>query len=126
MKSLKSGMTRRLVPEDRVSELGDASVPFSFDIHAMIRHDNAPEFERTLHKEFEAKRVNMVNNRKEFFKVSLDEIRDVVLRYGNNTEFALTAEAKEYRQSKIIKEKHKDENKEEKIDSVLNKIPASI
>ncbi|MGD9000210.1 MAG: GIY-YIG nuclease family protein [Granulosicoccaceae bacterium] len=71
---LKIGMTRRLDPIDRVKELGDASVPFSFDIHALIESDNAPELENTLHKVFHPRRVNKVNMRKEYFRVTLDEI----------------------------------------------------
>ena len=71
----KIGMTRRLVPLDRVRELGDASVPFPFDVHAMILSDNAPELEKKLHKFFNERRLNLVNNRKEFFNVSLEDIK---------------------------------------------------
>ena len=70
----KIGMTRRLDPMDRVKELGDASVPFTFDVHAMIYSEDAPGLENTLHKHFDDRRVNLVNKRKEFFKVSLDDI----------------------------------------------------
>lgn len=62
----KIGMTRRLDPQDRVDELGDASVPFRFDVHAMIFSDDAPALENALHKAFENKKVNMVNQRREF------------------------------------------------------------
>lgn len=74
----KIGMTRRLEPLDRVTELGDASVPFSFDVHAMIFTNDAPTLENALHKAFENNRINSVNYRKEFFKVNIDEIEKVV------------------------------------------------
>ena len=101
----KIGMTRRLEPLDRVKELGDASVPFPFDIHAMIRTSDAPSLEKALHKQFDQKRVNLENNRKEFFYVSIQEIqeqlRSLKTELGIESEFQLTmlAEAKQYRQS---------------------------
>jgi hypothetical protein len=99
----KIGMTRRLEPNDRVRELGDASVPFTFDIHAMIFSENAPLLERSLHNAFQDKRVNKINNRKEFFRVTLDEIKDVIHRNHNNVvKFTMSAEAQEYRESKLI------------------------
>lgn len=67
----KIGMTRRLEPMDRVHELGDASVPFNFDVHAMIFSDDAPKLEAALHHTFEDKKVNMVNTRRETLKVAL-------------------------------------------------------
>ncbi len=70
----KIGMTRRREPQDRVDELGDASVPFPFDVHMMIKCEDAPALESALHKCFHAKRVNRVNPRKEFFRVSIAEI----------------------------------------------------
>ncbi|NDJ53758.1 MAG: DUF4041 domain-containing protein, partial [Chloroflexi bacterium] len=70
----KIGLTRRLDPLDRVKELGDASVPFPFDVHAIIYSEDAPSLESHLHRTFDARRVNLVNQRKEFFRVSLDEI----------------------------------------------------
>ena len=70
----KIGMTRREDPNDRVKELGSASVPFPFDIHAMILTNDAPALERALHQHFVDHRINKVNNRKEFFNVSIDEI----------------------------------------------------
>lgn len=73
-KVLKIGMTRRLDPLDRVKELGDASVPFAFDVHAMIESDDAPALESKLHQVFNQQRVNKVNLRKEYFYVSLDDI----------------------------------------------------
>ena len=74
----KIGMTRRLEPIDRVKELGDASVPFIFDVHAMIYSEDAPTLEKKLHKVFENKRVNLVNSRKEFFNITLDEVEEEV------------------------------------------------
>ncbi|WP_240358602.1 DUF4041 domain-containing protein [Myxococcus vastator] len=72
----KMGMTRRLVPQDRIDELGDASVPFEFDVHAIIRTQDAPKLESELHRMFANRRVNRINERKEFFRVSLDEIAE--------------------------------------------------
>ena len=95
----KIGMTRRLEPQERVDELGDASVPFQFDVHAMIYHENAPELESRLHQVFERNRVNKINPRKEFFRVSLDEIETVARQYKADVSFTKIAEAKEYRQS---------------------------
>lgn len=99
----KIGMTRRLVPEERVTELGDASVPFKFDIHAMIFSEDAPTLEATLHKTFERHQVNKVNSRKEFFRVTLDEVERVVKQNHDKTvEFIRTALAEEYRQTLAI------------------------
>jgi len=99
----KIGMTRRLEPLDRVKELGDASVPFTFDIHAMIYSDDAPSLEKSLHSNFDTKRVNLVNSRKEFFNVCLDDIEKETKKLSSETEFILTAEAKEYKQSLAIR-----------------------
>jgi vacuolar-type H+-ATPase subunit I/STV1 len=74
----KIGMTRRLIPEDRVRELGDASVPFPFDIHFMISSDDAPKLESLLHEKFWSFRYNFVNDRKEFFKVDIQTIKEVI------------------------------------------------
>lgn len=95
----KIGMTRRLEPMDRVKELGDASVPFSFDVHALIRSKDAPTLEKTLHRHFGHRRVNMVNQRKEFFRVSLEEIGAAVVECHGEFELTKAAEAAEYRQS---------------------------
>lgn len=101
----KIGMTRRLEPMDRVRELGDASVPFTFDVHAMIFSEDAPKLERALHQAFDHKRVNLVNSRKEFFYVTLSEIEEVVRREHNKVvEFTKLAEAEQYRQSQKIRE----------------------
>lgn len=99
----KIGMTRRLEPMDRVKELGDASVPFNFDVHAIIYSDNAPELENILHKKFEEKRVNLVNARREFFHISIDEIENIVKELNLNINFIKLAEAKEYRESQSIR-----------------------
>lgn len=96
----KIGMTRRLDPNDRVKELGDASVPFRFDTHALIFSEDAPSLENALHKAFHHRRVNKINNRKEFFHVTLQEIEDEVRRNHNEVvQFTKIAEAKEFRES---------------------------
>lgn len=101
----KIGMTRRLEPMDRIKELSSASVPFEFDVHAMIFSDNAPELENTLHKHFEQQSVNRVNLRKEFFRVSIDEIEEIVkANYNNTVEFTRIPVAKEYHQTLSILE----------------------
>jgi hypothetical protein len=96
---LKVGMTRRLEPYDRILELGDASVPFPFDVHAMLYSDNAPQLERELHEHLQRRRVNLVNFRKEFFVTTLREIQKFAESRGIVVEFTLLAEAKEYRES---------------------------
>lgn len=96
----KIGLTRRLEPMDRVKELGDASVPFPFDVHAMIYTDDAPALETALHREFHSQRVNAVNLRKEFFSVDLEEIKDAVEKIaGVDAEFKMTALAEDYYES---------------------------
>lgn len=87
---------------DRVKELGDASVPFSFDIHAMIHTDDAPTLEKELHTHFESHRVNKVNNRKEFFNVPLAKVKELVSEQGIDVHWTMKAEALEYRESKAI------------------------
>lgn len=94
----KIGMTRRLDPQDRVDELGDASVPFNFDVHAMIFSDDAPALEAALHRAFEDRKLNMVNTRREFFHVTLDEIKDVVKKnFDKTVEFVDVPDAEQYR-----------------------------
>jgi hypothetical protein len=96
----KIGMTRRLDPLDRVRELGDASVPFQFDVHAIIYSEDAPSLEYELHRKFKDRRLNMVNGRKEFFKVALDEVEAFILQQTNaSILFTKLAEAKEYRET---------------------------
>ncbi|UXR49597.1 DUF4041 domain-containing protein [Staphylococcus simulans] len=105
----KIGVTRRLEPYDRVKELGDASVPFEFDVHAMIFSDDAPNLENILHKHFRDREVNKVNHRKEFFKVNIDEIEQVVKENHNNTvEFIKVPVAEQYWQSQNIDELNTD------------------
>ena len=95
----KIGMTRRLEPLERVKELGSASVPFLFDVHAMIYSENAPELEANLHRHFSDRRVNFVNMRKEFFRITLKEIREAVTEHFGEVTFIVEPEAEEYRQS---------------------------
>lgn len=101
----KIGMTRRLEPTDRIKELGDASVPFLFDIHAMIYSDEARTLEYELHKAFTKKKVNMLNYRKEFFNVTLDEIEQQIKEIGIEAEFSRIPEAMEYRETLAILDK---------------------
>lgn len=117
----KIGMTRRLEPMDRVHELGDASVPFYFDVHAMIYSDNAPSMENALHKAFAERRLNLVNLRKEFFHVSLEEIQNEVHKISKDAEFVITAEAEQFRQSQSIR--HEKTQAEKKLET---EIPALI
>lgn len=105
----KVGMTRRLNPLDRVRELGDASVPFSFDVHAVIESDDAPALEHTLHQELALMQVNKVNPRKEFFRVSLHDIRSLVESHNLNVNWTMEAEATEYRETLAIEERMKSD-----------------
>lgn len=101
----KIGMTRRLEPQDRVDKLGDASVPFKFDVHAMIFSDNAPALEAALHRAFEDRKLNMVNTRREFFYVTLDEIKQVVKEnFDKTVEFIDFPDAEQYRTSLKMRE----------------------
>lgn len=102
----KIGMTRRLDPMDRIAELSSASVPFPFDVHAMIFSEDAPGLETILHQYFDKLRVNKVNPRKEFFRVDLEEIKKVVLEHHNaTTHFVDIPDAIEYRQTLQLEEK---------------------
>lgn len=104
----KIGMTRRLDPQDRVDELGDASVPFNFDVHAMIFSNDAPKLEAALHNAFADRKLNFVNQRREFFNVSLDEIKQVIKdNYDKSVEFVELAPAEQYRESLKLKEQMK-------------------
>lgn len=100
----KIGQTRRPNPQERIDELGDASVPFDFDVHAWIKSDNAPVLEHKLQKRFLAMQINKVNSRKEFFRVSLKDVRAEVDRLSQSEPLAVihwteTAEATQYRES---------------------------
>ena len=116
----KIGMTRRLEPMDRVRELGDASVPFNFDVHAMIYSKNAPELENLLHKEFYDNRVNKINDRREFFKVNLQDIKKALEKHNIQAEFTMLAEAEQYRQTLALE--NENSQKKEKILEDINKI----
>ena len=98
----KIGMTRRLDPEDRIRELGGASVPFRFDIHAMIYSEDAPTLENALHQMLEKRSVNRINARKEFFNVNLEEIEKIVRQQDVNAEFIRIPLAEEYRKTQAI------------------------
>lgn len=101
----KIGMTRRLDPMDRISELSSASVPFPFDVHALIFSDDAPALETILHHHFQSNQVNKVNARKEFFRVDLESIKKVVLENHNATvQFVDIPEATEYRETLRIEQ----------------------
>lgn len=105
----KIGMTRRLDPLDRVRELGDASVPFQFDVHALIFSEDAPSLENAIHKALENKKVNMKNSRKEFFNVTIEEIEKIVKEnFSKTVEFIYKPEAEQYNQSLLIKKSKKN------------------
>jgi hypothetical protein len=95
----KIGLTRRLEPLDRVKELGDASVPFSFDVHAMIHSEDAPSLEKELHDTFDLNRLNKVNYRKEFFSIPISDIKSKIEEMGYETHWTMKAEAQEFRES---------------------------
>lgn len=95
----KIGMTRRFEPMDRIHELGNASVPFEFDVHSLIFSQDAPSLETALHKRFNQQRVNKVNLRKEFFRVPIDQLEQAVLEYDPTAEFRRTMAAEQYYQS---------------------------
>ena len=123
----KIGMTRRLDPLDRVRELGDASVPFSFDIHAMIFSEEAPTLEYELHKQFSDNKVNMLNPRKEFFRVTIDEIEQKIKQIGLEAEFSKLPEAMEYRETLAILEKLKNQSEVKTIEALIEEeFPSSL
>jgi hypothetical protein len=95
----KIGMTRRLDPLERIHELGDASVPFEFDVHAVIFAEDAPALETELHRAFADRRINRVNERKEFFKVSIEEIAFEVRKHRAEIMITMAAEAEDYRKT---------------------------
>ena len=118
----KVGMTRRLNPQDRIDELGNASVPFRFDVHSFIFSNDAVGLETELHKRLNDKRVNKVNMRKEFFRVSLDELEQMVLEIDPTAEFRRTVAAEEFLQSQSSDENYTsdysefDDDEDEPID----------
>ena len=98
----KIGLTRRLEPLDRVKELGDASVPFDFDVHAIILSEDAPALENRLHKLFILNQVNKVNHRKEFFRADISDLRREIEALGIEAKWTMAAEAAQYRESLAI------------------------
>ena len=106
---VKIGLTRRLDPDDRVRELGDASVPFVFDTHALIYSDDAPALEGALHRAFDDRRVNAANMRKEFFRVSLDEIEEAVTELAPEANFLRDREAQEYRETLALRHQQEED-----------------
>lgn len=100
---LKIGMTRRMDPMDRIWELSDASVPFDFDVHGMIKTDDAPSLEAKLHQKFEDRRLNLINLRKEFFRVTIKDVQEVVTALGLDVRLTLAAEARELLESEAIR-----------------------
>ena len=100
----KIGMTRRINPQERVDELGSASVPFRFDVHSFIFSDDAVGLENKLHTILNEKRVNKVNLRKEFFNCSIDELELLVNDLDSTAEFNKTMLAEEFRQSQSTNE----------------------
>ena len=101
---VKIGLTRRLNPDDRVRELGDASVPFRFDTHAMIYSEEAPTLEAALHNEFSDRRINAANMRKEFFEVTLDEVEEAVRTLAPDASFFKDREAQEWHETLALRE----------------------
>ena len=123
----KIGMTRRLEPIDRINELGNASVPFQFDIHAMIYSEEAPTLEYELHKAFTNNKVNMLNYRKEFFNVTIDEIEQKVKEIGIDAEFSKFPEAMEYRETLAILDKLNSQTVSKSIDQIIaEEFPSSL
>ena len=108
----KIGMTRRLNPQDRIDELGDASVPFGFDVHMSIRCLDAPKLESALHRAFHHKRVNKVNPRKEFFRVTLAEVVKAVRENHGEVDYVADAEAWEYRRSQGVTDEELDRDED--------------
>jgi len=112
----KVGMTRRLNPQDRVDELGDASVPFKFDVHAMIFSNDAVGLEQKMHQILDADRVNKINLRKEFFYGNAEKLQEVVQEIEPTAEFTLTMTASEFRQSESLRiEEQKEEQRESEV-----------
>lgn len=121
----KVGMTRRLDPQDRVNELGDASVPFKFDVHSFIFSEDAVSLEYELHRRLNACRLNKVNLRKEFFTISLDELEQLVQEINPTAEFNRTMLAEDYHQSLSMGDQElppvdlRDENEEQEDEEAL-------
>src|SRR5947209_13753855 len=95
----KIGLTRRLDPAERIRELGSASVPFPFDVHAMLKAEDAPALENALHKQFVERQMNKINKRKEFFRVNIQELRKVIKDLGFEATWTIEAEASQYKET---------------------------
>lgn len=108
-------MTRRLEPDDRIQELSGAAVPFGFDVHAMIFSEDAPGLETALHTKFADRRLNLVNSRKEYFRVTLDEISAFAESLGLKVEFVRIPEAKQFRESEAMRLKAKQAGEAPKV-----------
>ncbi|MGB2528204.1 DUF4041 domain-containing protein [Flagellimonas sp. SN16] len=120
----KIGLTRRLEPLDRVRELGDSSVPFTFDVHALIFSTDAPALEYQLHQVFKDRSVNLVNYRKEFFRVSLEEVEKEVNKIlDKKVEFIKLSEAQEFKESISIRESLLEQNQ---IEETQHKFPEHL
>jgi hypothetical protein len=98
----KIGLTRRLEPLDRIRELGDSSVPFDFDVHALIFSEDAPALESQLHRHFVLMQMNKANHRREFFRVDLKHVREEIEKLNMTPTWTMTAEAQEYRETLAI------------------------
>lgn len=120
---VKIGMTRRLEPMDRVIELGDASVPYKFDVHTLAFVENAPSVEKTLHEMFSEKRVNKENFRKEFFITDPKTVKEAMENMGVLSDWYFEAEAKEFRESELIRSTLYAQTSNMRLSSTL---PASI
>ena len=121
---VKIGMTRRLEPMDRVNELGDASVPYKFDVHTLAFVDDAPTIEKQLHEIFHASRVNTEIQRKEFFRVPVKEVQKAMENMSVESDWYYDAEAKEYRESVLIRESLEKQKVEQS--DIADSFPASI
>lgn len=113
----KIGMTRRFDPIMRIKELGDASVPFPFDVHLMIASDDAPTLEAELHRKLHERRINKINLRKEFFKTDLETLATIVRECHGEIQYVVDAEALEFRQSLNM-----PEDDQEFIESVYDEL----
>lgn len=120
----KIGMTRRLDPYDRVRELGDASVPFEFDVHAMIACDDAPALENKLHSKFEKYKVNLINNRREFFRIPIDIVENELKNEISDVYFIKEVKSEQYNRSEMLRKKLMLEDNYK--NNVSNKFPDSI
>ncbi|MHA3771625.1 DUF4041 domain-containing protein [Verrucomicrobiota bacterium sgz303538] len=114
----KIGMTRRLDPLDRIKELSDASVPFEFDVHAIISSDDAPALENLLHKEFDDLRINKVNYRKEFFRLPLERLREFLMQRDIEASLTMVAEAREYMETQALNRMTPEERERYRMGSV--------